>query len=85
MKFREAAGIGIADGVGSALMVGVVLALLVLGPLCLEYSLEYWAAFFDRPVDLPLWHPLTLLSGVILSEIMVPVALVTWLLSWVLA
>ena len=63
----------------------IVIPLAMVGPLMLEYTLESWSDFLgDGNVDVPLWHPGILIVGILLFEILIPVALVTWCLSWVL-
>lgn len=68
-------------------VVGCVLFVLLLnitvGGLCTEYVLEYWLTYFKGTViDLPFW--VCALIGLFGGEILIPAAIITFLLSLVL-
>ena len=72
--------------VAKFLVVLVILAIVAIPcAFCLEYTVEFWASFAGRPTDIPMMHPVALIGGLVLSEVVVPAAIVTWLLSFVLA
>lgn len=56
----------------------------VLGPASLEYVLETWTLIAGNAKDIPFWNPITIVLGVLLVKIWVPLAILTWCLSWVL-
>lgn len=74
-------GFGVVGCVMVALLAGFLLAV---GGYLMEYVVETAAAFFGKAVDVPMPHAVTILAGAILSEILIPLAVVVWLLGFVL-
>ena len=64
----------------------VVLVLLfnfVIGGLATEYVVEYWATYFKGvPIDIPFF--VAAIAGLFVAQITVPLAVLTWLLSFVI-
>lgn len=79
VKTRGGSGAGLA-GCGCFAWLGIVLVAVLVGFVTLEYSVETWTRVAGNPVDVP-FNIFTVIGGAILSEIMLPVAIVTWLLS----
>lgn len=55
--------------------------LTLISGVCTEYTIEFWAKYMGRPVDLPF---LAACLGVFLGPIVITAAVVTFLLSFVL-
>ena len=66
-------------------LVGCLMYLVIavtIGALCLDYTVEFWAAYFGRPVELPFY--VSAIAAIFLSKLAIPLAVVTWILSFVL-
>ena len=68
-------------------MIGVfavlILVGLTIGGFAVEYTVEFWGSYFRNvPVDVPFWA--CMIAGAFIGTIAIPVAVVTWLLSFVL-
>lgn len=55
----------------------------VIGGFALEYVVETWAAYAGNPVDVPMPHGATMVVGVLVSKIAIPLALATLFISWI--
>lgn len=65
-------------------VVGLMILGLFAGGYLLEYVVETSAAFFGKTADVPMPHVVTIIAGAVLSEVLLPAAVVVWLLSFVL-
>ena len=56
---------------------------LLAGGICTEYVVEFWASYFKGvPVHVPFWT--CALAGLFIGEITAPLAIVTWIFSFVM-
>lgn len=62
----------------------VIIALnILLGGLATQYIVEFWASYFKGvPVDIPFLP--AAIAGLFFGEITIPLAVITWILSFVL-
>lgn len=56
---------------------------LLIGGFATEYVAEFWSAYFGHPKDLPFW--IAAVAGLFLGEITIPLAILTWIFSWMVA
>ncbi|NCN07746.1 hypothetical protein GW933_03560 [Candidatus Falkowbacteria bacterium] len=60
-----------------------ILINLLLGGICTEYVVEFWSSYFKEvAVDVSFWP--CALAGLFLGEITIPLALFTYIMSFVL-
>lgn len=58
----------------------IILAVnLLLGGLTTEYVVEFWTAYFGKPMDVPFWA--AAIAGLFFGEVAIPLAFLTWLIS----
>lgn len=69
---------------GCSLVAALFVLMLFVGGWLMEYVVETVAVFFGKTTDVPMPHAITMIAGAILSEILLPIALVVWLLGFVL-
>lgn len=70
--------------VGCSVVAALFVVMMFVGGYLMEYVVEAGAAFFGKTVDVPMPHAITMIAGAILSETLIPIALVVWLLGFVL-
>jgi len=73
------------DGTGCMVMAIITLAILAfnifIGGLLVQYSVEYWGSRAkEKQVDVKYWK--CCLIAIPLAELALPVAAVTWMISW---
>lgn len=62
-----------------AFLVGYITVAVVIGGLCIEYTVETWGGFFrERPCDVSFW--MCALVAIPLATFALPAAAITWLL-----
>jgi hypothetical protein len=70
-----------ASGVGCFFLAVLLLLPALLGGLALEYTVETWARVLGHAVDIPYPHWATLLLGLLVAKVAIPVVILTLLIS----
>jgi hypothetical protein len=66
-----------------AVVAGVILFFFFVGGWTIQYDVDFWASYIQhKPVHVP-FIPCAI-AGIFLSEFSIPIALVTWIISFII-
>lgn len=65
----------------TAIFVGVMALLGVLGAVCWPYTINYWLVFLDKEPTMLWWHGVLMGYIPIMGQLVWPLAVLTWVLS----
>lgn len=68
------------SGCGCTTLIVILVVNVLLGGLATEYVVEFWTAYFGKPMDVPFWA--AAIAGLFVGEVAIPLAVLTWLISF---